>query len=196
MDKNNFDTRFNKVKKDAQLFKRLTQWMLGANILLILTLMTTINKEKIVLVPQVAPEDKLWVTNSQVSNEYLSILSRNLTSLLLDVSPVNVKAQHAELLKFVAADYTDLMKAKLDDIGKVITENNISQNFFINNIKIIHGKNVVYLNGTLNEYIDKSLSSSTGQIYKLTFKVKNYSTQLTNFELIKAGDPQLKDLGL
>lgn len=196
MDKYNFDKEYNLIKKNTQLFKKLLVWMIGTNVLLVILLMMTINREKIVLIPEVAPEDKLWVAHSAVSSEYLAILSRNLMSLLLEVSPSNVQAQQTELLKFVAASYRDLLKAKLDEIASAITGNNISQNFFITNIRIIQHKNIVYINGTLNEYIDKSLVSSTSQIYKLSFRVKNYSTELTNFELIKAGDPQLKDLGL
>jgi len=115
---------------------------------------------------------------------------------MLNVTPDNVDAAHQEVLKFIASKHEALIKSKLANIAKIIHENNISQNFFINTVKIIHNKNTVFIRGTLAEYIDQTLASQVGQIYKLTFKVQNYGVQLDTFELINNNDPQLKDIDL
>ncbi len=196
MDKFNFDDKLNSLERNYVTFKRLLMISILGNLVLLFILITTINKEKIILVPQVAPEDKLWVTQSQVSNEYLSILSRNIIDLMLNITPFNVEAQHQELLKLVASKYQSDLKIKLSNISKVIIENNTSQDFYIQNIRIIYGKNMVYINGILNEYIDKTLASTTNQIYKLSFKINNYGIQLSDFELINDKDSQLKGLDL
>lgn len=196
MDKFNFDQQFNALERNYALFKRLLSLSILANIVLVIVLMMCINREKIILVPQVAPETKLWIGQQQVSNNYLTILSRNVLDLMLNATPDNVDAQHQEVLKFIDSKHEALMKGKLANIAKVIRENNISQNFFINTVKIIHNKNIVFIRGTLDEYIDQTLSSSVGQIYKLTFKVQNYGVQLDTFELINNNDPQLKDINL
>lgn len=194
MEKLNFDEQINRLRQNHLLFKRLLGGMVLANILLLLILMGTIDKEKLILVPQVAPEYKLWVMQSQVSNEYLAVLSRNIADLMLNVTPSNVDAQHKEVLRMVASKYSATLKSQLANIAKAVTDNHISQNFYINSIKIINNKNVVYINGSLNNYIDKSLASSVEHMYKLTFEVANYGIQLINLELINANDPQIKDL--
>jgi len=194
MEKLNFDEQINRLRKNHLLFKRLLGGMVLANILLLLILMWTIDKEKLVLVPQVAPEYKLWVMQSQVSNEYLAVLSRNITDLMLNVTYSNVDAQHKEVLRMVSSRHIATLQSQLAGIAKAVTDNHISQNFYINSIKVVNNKNVVYITGSLNNYIDRTLASSVEHIYKLTFDVANYGVQLTNFELIDANDPQMKDL--
>ncbi len=146
--------------------------------------------------PQVAPEYKLWISQNQVSNEYLSQLSRNVLDLMLNITPENVTAQHQEILHLVTPKYTASLKDKLSKIAKLITTNNISQNFYISNVKILHSKNTVYIVGTLNEYIDQTLVSTTNKIYKLSFAVNNYGVSLNNFELINDNAPELRDIRL
>ena len=196
MDKYNFDEKINTIMRNHLLFKRLVFIEIIAIIILLLILGSVINKKIVILVPQVAPEYKLWVGQSQVSNEYLTTLSRNVMDLMLNITPYNVDAQHQEILNIVASEYQAPLKAKLLNIAKIIHENNISQNFYIEKISIIHDKSVVYISGNLNEYIDKTLASVVNQIYKLTFKASNYGVSLVNFELIDDKDPQLKDIRL
>lgn len=194
MDKFNFDVKINNYEKNEILYKKIVLGQLILNIVLVIWLIISYSHEKIILVPEVAPEDKIWVTNSQVSNEYLNTIGRNVMDLLLNVTPEDVDSQHAELLKMVASKYRPVLIPKLADLAKNIKENNISQNFYIDSIRIIQDSGVVYINGELREYIDNTLSHSTNQIYRLDFKVQNYRTVLQGFELVPADDPQLKDL--
>ena len=103
MDKRNFDKALNTREQRYMISKKLNVCLMGINLILAVGLVMSINREKIILVPQVAPEMKLFVTQSQVSNSYLSELSRNVLDLLLNVTPNNVDAQHQELLKLVAS---------------------------------------------------------------------------------------------
>ncbi len=194
MDKFNFDKQLNSLQRNHGLYKKLLILMFVINIALIFVLSKTVGQEKIILVPQVAPEYKLWVSSNQVSNEYLAVLSRNVMDLLLNVTPINVQAQHKELLNIVASQYQALLQNKLAKISQPLQQNNISQNFYINNIRIIKGKPIVYIYGTVNDYLDKTLTSSNEQIYRLTFDTQNYGTKLSNVELIDNTDAQLKDL--
>lgn len=194
MDKFNFDVKLNNYEKNEVLYKKIVLGQLILNIILVIWLIVAYAHEKIILVPEVAPEDKIWVTNSQVSNEYLNTIGRNVMDLLLNVTPEDVDSQHKELLGMVASKYRPVLMPKLAELAKNIKENNISQNFYIDSIRIIQDSGVVYVNGELREYIDNTLSHSTTQIYRLNFKVQNYRTVLQGFELVPADDPQLKDL--
>ncbi len=173
--------------------KKYLNWMIVSNVILAGVIAFNINREKIVIAPQVAPEYKMWVEKSQVSNEYLTVLSRNVLDLLLDITPNNVSAQQQALLNMVASKYRADLKTKLDEIADQLTKNNLSQNFYVQSIRIRKGKPIVYITGTLNQYIDKNSASATTQIYKLTFKVSNYSVQLENIETLEANDPQLRE---
>lgn len=173
--------------------KKYLNWMIVSNVILAGVLAFNINREKLVVVPQVAPEFKMWIEKSQVSNEYLVAMSRNVLDLLLDITPSNVSAQQQALLNMVAPKYRAALKSKLDDIADQLTKNNLSQNFYIQSIRIRKGKPIVYITGTLNQYIDKNSASETTQIYKLTFTVSNYNVQLENIETLEPNDPQLRD---
>ena len=153
MDKFNFDKQLNTLERNHGLYRRLVIIMFVINIGLIFVLNKTVGQEKIILVPQVAPEYKLWVSSSQVSNEYLAVLSRNVMDLLLNVTPVNVQAQHKELLNIIAPQYQASLKSQLTKISGPLEQNNISQNFYISNIKIVKGKPIVYIYGTVNDYL-------------------------------------------
>lgn len=174
--------------------KKYLYWMIASNVVLAVVLAFNVNREKIVIVPQVAPEFKMWIEKSQVSNEYLTAMSRNVLDLLLDITPSNVSAQQQALLNMVAPKYRAVLKDKLDDVADQITKNNLSQNFYIQSIRIIKGKPIVYITGTLNQYIDKNSANETSQTYKLTFTISNYNVQLENIETLDQNDPQLRDL--
>lgn len=173
--------------------KKYLNWMIVSNVILAGVLAFNNNRERIVISPQVAPEFKMWVEKSQVSNEYLVVMSRNVLDLLLDITPSTVLAQQQALLNMVAPKYQAALKSKLDDIAEQLTKNNLSQNFYIQSIRIRKGKPIVYITGTLNQYIDKNSASETTQIYKLTFTVSNYNVQLENIETLEPNDPQLRD---
>lgn len=173
--------------------KKYLNWMIVSNVILAGVLAFNINREKLIVVPQVAPEFKMWIEKSQVSDEYLVAMSRNVLDLLLDITPSTVSAQQQALLNMVAPKYRATLKSKLDDIAEQLTKNNLSQNFYIQSIRIRKGKPIVYITGTLNQYIDKNSASETTQIYKLTFTVSNYNVQLENIETLEPNDPQLRD---
>lgn len=194
MDKYNFDAEVNSLRSNYQTFKKYLLGMIIANVILVLALVFNLNREKIILTPQVAPEYKMWITKSQVSPEYLNALSRNVLDLLLNITPNNVNAQHQELIRLVVPKYRAELQSKLAEIAKQLTQNNLAQNFYIESIRVVNGGNIAYVEGSLNQYIDKNLSSSNRQIYKLTFSVSNYAVQINNIELIADNDPQLRDL--
>lgn len=194
MDKHIFDEELQRLRKSANANKKNFILMVVANIVLAVTIAVNYNRERVVIVPQVAPEDKIWLNKSQASVEYLSIFSKNMLDLLLNITPETVKSQHKELLRWVAPKSRDILEAKLMNIDQQLISNNLSQNFYIRQIRVVNKKNIVYVTGTLNQYIDKSLATEQTQTYKITYKVSNYTVQLSDFEQIADNDKQLRDL--
>jgi len=194
MDKKVFESHKSSIAKNNHLFRRVIMLLTLTILVLVISLMMCINREKIILVPQVSSETKMWVSSTEVSNEYLTMLSRNIIDLMFNLTPDNVVAQHKEVLRFVSSQNTKVMTNKLAAIEELITKSNISQNFFIKEIRIINKKHIVYVSGELKEYIDTTLSSNVTQIYKLDFKVSDFGALLDDFALIKPDDPQLKGI--
>jgi type IV conjugative transfer system protein TraE len=184
MDKQTFEQQLTKLKKDHGLFKRYLGLMISANVVLVLTLAYNINRERIVFTPVMAPEFKMMISNNKASPEYLNLLSRNILDLLLNITPNNVQAQQNELMTMVDSKYRDELQAKLIDIATQVKGNNLSQNFYVQTIKIINSPNVIFVTGTLNQYIDKNISSSKRQNVKTTnLRLSSITTSLKLQEL-------------
>ncbi len=192
MDKNRYSDKLEiqdkQIKKQASIIK----YLIGANIILGLTIATNYNREKIVISPQVAPEYKMFVTKGSASDTYLSALSRNVLDLMLNITPENADAQKSAIMDITAPDLRPSLTDKLNKIISSIKENNLSQNFYIENIQTIQGKNIVFVKGELYQYINGDTAAKTPQMYKLTFKVNNYNVQLTDVSLAQADDELLK----
>ena len=194
MEKKKFDKAVADSRSNSSMLKKYLMGMVVSNVILVLALVFNINRERVVIVPQISPEFKMWISKSQVSPEYLNILSRNMLDLLLNITPNSVNSQQKELLTSIDPKYRDVLQAKLTDISSQLIQNNLSQNFYIDSIRVLTKGNIVYVKGTLIQYIDKTMSNSSQQIYKLSFNVSNYKVKLTNIELIPANDPQLREI--
>lgn len=194
MDRSIFSKNLEKLQSSGQTYKRLFQIMAVSNILIGIALLGTINKEKIILVPQVAPEMRMWISQSQASPEYFSMLTRNALDLLLNVSASNIDAQQAALLNLVSPKARVDLKQTLISMTGEVKANNISQNFYIESIKVIINKNEVFVMGRLNQYIDKNNVSTTQQYYKITYQTGNYNVFIKGIELLDPNSPELKGI--
>lgn len=194
MDKQLFDEELTRLRKAASTNKKNFVLMVVSNVVLAVIIAFNYNRERVVIVPQVAPESKIWVSQSQASLEYLTIMSKNMLDLLLNITPETTKSQHKELLRWVAPKSRDLLESKLASIDQQLISNNLSQNFYVRNIRVVNNKNIVYVNGTLSQYIDKNLATENSQTYKITYQVSNYNVQLLDFEQVADNDPQLREV--
>lgn len=194
MDKQLFDEELTRLRKAASTNKKNFVLMVVSNVVLAVIIAFNYNRERVVIVPQVAPESKIWVSQSQASLEYLTIMSKNMLDLLLNITPETTKSQHKELLRWVAPKSRDLLESKLASIDQQLISNNLSQNFYVRSIRVVNNKNIVYVNGTLSQYIDKNLATENSQTYKITYQVSNYNVQLLDFEQVADNDPQLREV--
>lgn len=194
MDKKTFDEELNSLRDAVKTKSRNEKLLVVANVILAGVIALNYNKERIVMVPSMAPQYKMMISNNKASPEYLDAKSRNVLDLLLDITPNNVQAQQNMLIEMSDPKYRDELQSKLMDIATQIKNNNLSQNFYVQSIKIINKPNVVFVTGTLNQYIDKNIASSTRVNYKLTFSIKNFNAQIAGIEQLADNDPQMKEL--
>lgn len=194
MDKKTFDEELNSLRDAVKTKSRNEKLLVVANVILAGVIALNYNKERIVTVPSMAPQYKMMISNDKASPEYLDAMSRNVLDLLLDITPNNVQAQQNMLIEKSDPKYRDELQSKLMDIATQIKNNNLSQNFYVQSIKIINKPNVVFVTGTLNQYIDKNIASSTRVNYKLTFNIKNFNAKIAGIEQLADNDPQMKEL--
>lgn len=88
------------------------------NMMLFFAMFIVIGRERIVVVPPVI-EKPLWVTSSQVSSDYLSEMSLFFANLRLNVTGSNAASQRDILLRFVAPEhYNDIKAELLNEVDK------------------------------------------------------------------------------
>lgn len=194
MDKKTFDEELNSLREAVKTKSRNEKLLVIGNVILAAVLALNYNKERIVQVPTMAPQYKMMISNNKASPEFLDAMSRNILDLLLDITPNNVQAQQNMLISMAEPKYRDELQSKLMDIASQIKSNNLSQNFYIQSVKIVNKPNVVFVTGTLNQYIDKNIANSTRVNYKLTFTIKNFNATIAGIEQLADNDPQMKEL--
>lgn len=194
MQKKTFEDEINSLRSSVKTKARNEKLLVISNVILAGIVAFIFNHERVVMVPAMAPEYKMMISSDKASPEYLDNYSRTILDLLLNITPNNVQAQQNMLIGMVDPKYRDELQDKLIEIGSQVKSNNLSQNFYIQNIRIINKPNVVFVTGTLNQYIDKNIATSKKINYKLTFNVRNYNARLTGIEQLADNDPQMKEL--
>lgn len=194
MQKKTFEDEINSLRSSVKTKTRNEKLLVISNVILAGVVAFSFNHERVVVVPAMAPEYKMMISSDKASPEYLDNYSRTILDLLLNITPNNVQAQQNMLIGMVDPKYRDELQDKLIEISSQVKGNNLSQNFYIQNIRIINKPNVVFVTGTLNQYIDKNIATSKKINYKLTFNVRNYNARLTGIEQLADNDPQMKEL--
>lgn len=194
MQKKTFEDEINSLRSSVKTKARNEKLLVISNAILAGIVAFSFNHERVVVVPAIAPEYKMMISSDKASPEYLDNYSRTILDLLLNITPNNVQAQQNMLIGMVDPKYRDELQDKLIEIGSQVKGNNLSQNFYIQNIRIINKPNIVFVTGTLNQYIDKNIATSKKINYKLTFNVRNYNARLTGIEQLADNDPQMKEL--
>ena len=159
--------------------------MLFANILLVGGIL---NKEqKVILVP---PEinKTLWVTNKEVSKEYLEEMAIFLSHLLLDQSPTSSKLKRDMLLKYISPSYYNALFGKIIKQEEYLSQNNISTRFSIKEIEANSKQNKVLIVGEQENYVADKKVGKVSASYKMSFEYKGARYLLTEFKkLTEAG---------
>lgn len=194
MQKKTFEDEINSLRSSVKIKARNEKLLVISNVILAGVIAVTFNHERIVTVPAMAPQYKMMISNDKASPEYLDNYSRNILDLLLNITPNNVQAQQNMLIGMVDPKYRDELQSKLIDIANQVKSNNLSQTFYIQQVRIINKPNVVFVTGMLNQFIDKNIANSKRVNYKLSFNVSNYNARLTGIEQLADNDPQMKEL--
>jgi type IV conjugative transfer system protein TraE len=187
MRKTDFDATIGKLKRDSLWSKQLIIIMAILNIILAILLYTNFNYEKVIIVPSSNPENSYWIKNDTISPEYMEAMGRDLLYLSLNVSPETVKRQYEAFLKFVTPNLRSYIVEDLKKSAENIVTNDISQVFYIDQMKAIIAKQTIYASGYLKTYVNNQQVTNVQQLYKIQFKNEDLTVKVEQYRLL---DPQ------
>ena len=198
MKKHNFDAKINHLLSYKSKSRAIIVALIVSNIILAIGLVIGTGREKIVLIPSSNPDSSYWISNNKISNEYMEIMSRNLLSLTLDVSPETVRSQYDAFLRFVTPDLRSYIVENLKKSAENIINNDIAQSFYVDTIKVVPISQTTYVVGNLATYVNNQQVTNIHQLYKIKYATDDMTVKIKEYRLL---DPQrdsaeLKGIGL
>jgi len=118
------------------------------NLLLMITVMLLLGREKIVMIPPRVSQT-FWVNSSQVSPEYLSEMTQFLVGLRLNVTPGNAAMQHELLLRYVDSKLYGELRRQLALETERMSKEHIALAFYVSDIKVDSKRMISHVTGDL-----------------------------------------------
>ena len=179
---------------NIQVFKMMRQrnmslifglGMLFANIVLGFVVM--FKTERVILVP---PEinKSFWITNKNVSPEYLEEMGGFLVSLFLNNTKHSVKYNRETLLKYVSPKFHNILVGRLQEQEKYMSSNDLTTRFSIHEIKTDEDTNKVILTGELKSFIARKEVKKELVSYEMTFEHRGFKYLLAAFNKLGEED--------
>ena len=131
--------------------------LLCVNFLMIVLCLSISHRNMTTLVPMNlnAP---MTVSNNSISSQYLDESALSFINLRLNFDPVTLDADHSIILRSASPDSFNDLKKVLDEESKLVKTQNISSNFYVNDISINRETLSVRIAGTLQRSVaDKPL---------------------------------------
>jgi conjugal transfer pilus assembly protein TraE len=122
-------------------------------------------QQKVVIVPPVY-SDRLFISGSDASDEYLYEMASFISFLMLTYSPATARVQFNHFLKFCSPEAFNKFKPMLYSLADKVETASLSSAFFPHKIAVNRGERILEVTGTLNQW--------TGQHQFITNEVKKY----------------------
>lgn len=136
--------------------------------------------ERTVVVPSEL-RTKFWVEESRVSRGYYLEWGYFVAGLLLNVTPDSISYQNQVLLRHIAPQHRDRMRAELGAAAKRLRERGLSTFFAVSGVEVRDNEGRVAFSGSLSSYVHGRKISERAAAYALTFKVKRGQLALVEF---------------
>jgi conjugal transfer pilus assembly protein TraE len=156
-----------------------------SNILLIGYLCT--KQQKVVIVPAYQKQS-FWVSNNQVSREYLEEMSIFLIELLLNLTSESINYQRDVVLKHVDPTFYSLLKKQF-----LIDEERYKKESLATSIKPIHivvnsQENSTQVTGIFTSLISGRVVKQTKDLYEFKFSYSKGELLIKEFNLLSSED--------
>ena len=128
----------------------------------------TMNNTRTVLMPPTLTKP-VTVGRDYIDRSYLSQLAQYLIWLRYNVTPENVQAQNAQLLRYLLPSEYPTLKAKLDKEAHVVIDDSVSSSFFIQGMVVDVEHGVVNVTGVQQKYVKHRALPPKSKTITLTF---------------------------
>lgn len=155
------------------------------NILLSFGVITMAGHEKIIIVPPKISQS-FWVTESEVSPEYLVEMSHFFASLRFNITPSNAENQREMLLRYVSPEYYEGLKVELITESERIAKEHISTVFYPVDTKVDTRHLTTLIIGDLLSTVGTNTLPSQRVTYKITYKYNEGRLLVKSFEEVKS----------
>jgi len=158
---------------------------LALNILLSIGLISMFGHEKVILIPPRVTQS-FWVSNSEVSPEYLSEMSLFFADLRFNITPSNIENQREILLRYVSSEYYESLKMQLISESEHIATDHISTAFYPIDIQVDNKHLAALVTGDLVSTVGTNQLPSQHVIYKIQYKYHSGRLLVKSFEEVKS----------
>jgi conjugal transfer pilus assembly protein TraE len=144
-----------------------------------------VKEQKVVIVPPVY-SDKLFISGSDASDEYLYSMGSFISFLMLTYSPATVRAQFNHFLKFCAPEAFPKFKTTLYSFADKVETAQISSAFYLQKISVNRVERVLELAGTLNQWTQhQQFITNEMRKYRIKYRIQNGFFMVEDFVEVK-----------
>lgn len=150
---------------------------------LALTAVIIISKKEIVLVPTIKKDSV--ISNKIMSKSYLEAITRDVITLMLDVSPQNFEYSKNSILKITHPAFYGELKDAIIKRNDDIKKRDISLSFYPQSITFDTKPNAVFVIGNLSTHLGKQEVSNEKKIYYVEYNMQGFMPQVMDFHEVK-----------
>jgi conjugal transfer pilus assembly protein TraE len=142
-------------------------------------------EQKVVIVPPVY-SDKLFISGSDASDEYLYAMGNFISFLMLTYSPGTARAQFNHFLKFCAPESFTKFKTTLYSLADKVETALISSAFYLQKISVNRVERVLEVTGLLSQWTQQhQFITNEVKKYRIKYKIQNGFFMVEDFVEVK-----------
>ena len=192
--------RFELISADLAARIGLRRWVLvtlatslSINVILAMAILTKTDRVTTVLMPvtDTRPAASFEVTETTVSPDYLSLVARDLLTMVTYNTPTNVDRHRAQLMKYVAPESFGAIEAELVREAQLIKAKHASLLFDVTGHAVNANDLTVDFAGLRRTLIGKEETAREAMTYRWAFRMKGGRLYLKSIETFNnRGEPQ------
>lgn len=156
-------------------------------VFLSVTMVWAMGREKTVLVPPVI-EKSFWVSNTEVSEEYLSEMTAFFAYLRLNVTADSAARQHGTLLQYTDPSLYNGLKSQLEQEAAHIKEAHLSTAFFPVKVTVDSPHLTVQITGDLHGRVGDTPLPTQRVTYAVHYRFTHSRLWVSHFDELPSRD--------
>lgn len=178
----------NLILKQRNILAITCAFLIVSNTILVIA--SLFSTREIVLIPN-ALDKETAVSNKKMSPAYLEAITRDVVSLMLNITPSNTEYATRSVLKITHPSFFGQLKHELSRNAEDVVKRRITTFYFPQSMQIL-GDSSVMVTGKLSTYLGKEMMSEEVKSYSITYAYEGFRPLVTDFHEV---DPKAKEEG-